>query len=150
MGYTQAALTRVLAPALPWSPPHFSDGTACVWRCCLPPWPMREASAPRKTRNQFKDSRSTPVEHLPLPNRGDSFEHRRDRQDDVPRDHSLVEHRAHLADPGIHVDFGAPQAQRGLTAHRHPMGALATLQATVFDIAHLVGISTPEHLRYQA
>jgi hypothetical protein len=30
------------------------------------------------------------------------------------------------------------------------MGALATLQATVFDIAHLVGISTPEHLRYQA
>src|SRR6266704_2877797 len=61
-----------------------------------------------------------------------------------------VEHRAHLADPGIHVDFGAPQAQRGLTAHRHPMGALSTLQATVFNIAHLVGISTPEPLRYQA
>src|SRR6266567_1736829 len=77
-------------------------------------------------------------------------EHRRARQDDVPIDHPLVEHRAHLADPGIHVDFGAPQAQRGLTAHRHPMGALSTLQATVFNIAHLVGISTPEPLRYQA
>src|SRR5216683_3662513 len=61
-------------------------------------------------------------------------EHRRDRQDDVPIDHSLVEHRAHLADPVIYVDFGAPQAQRGFTAHRHPMGALATLQATVFDV----------------
>src|SRR2546422_9674845 len=73
MGYKHAALTRILAPALPRSPPHCSDGTACVWRCCLPPWPLREAAALRKTRHQFTDSRSTPVEHLPLPNRGDSF-----------------------------------------------------------------------------
>src|SRR5216683_7763377 len=30
------------------------------------------------------------------------------------------------------------------------MGALTALQTAVLDIAHLVGISTPEHLRYQA
>src|SRR5215217_30840 len=66
MGDTHAALTRMLAPALPRSPPHFSDGTACVWRCCLSPWPMREASALRKTRNQFTGRRSTSVIHLLL------------------------------------------------------------------------------------
>jgi hypothetical protein len=55
----------MLAPALPRSPLHFSDGTACVWRCCLPPWPRREASARRKTRHQCTGRRSTPVIHLP-------------------------------------------------------------------------------------
>ena len=30
------------------------------------------------------------------------------------------------------------------------MGALTALQTAVLDIAHLVGISTPEHLGYQA
>src|SRR6266487_2772564 len=69
-------------------------------------------------------------------------EHRRHRQNDVPIDHPLVEHRAHLADPVIHVDFGASQAQRGFTANRHPMGTLATLQATVFDVPHLSRIAT--------
>ena len=38
-------------------------------------------------------------------------EQRRDRQDDVPIDHPLVEDLAHLADLGIDVDFGTPQAQ---------------------------------------
>ena len=35
-------------------------------------------------------------------------EHRRDRQDDVPVDHALMEDLAHLADPVIDVDFGTP------------------------------------------
>ena len=30
------------------------------------------------------------------------------------------------------------------------MGALTALQTAVLDLAHLVGISTPEHLGYQA
>ena len=34
-------------------------------------------------------------------------EHRRDRQDDMPIDHPLVEDLAHLADPVIDGDFGA-------------------------------------------
>ena len=63
-------LTRMLAPALPRSPPHLSAGTAGVWRCCLPPWPMREASARRKTRHQCTGRRSTPVIHLPHDNQG--------------------------------------------------------------------------------
>src|SRR2546428_13182937 len=33
--------------------PHFSARTALVCRYGLPPWPTREASALRKTRNQF-------------------------------------------------------------------------------------------------
>src|SRR5262249_13709273 len=35
-------------------------------------------------------------------------EHRRHRQNDMSIDHPFVEPRAHLADPGIHVDLGAP------------------------------------------
>src|SRR5262249_283199 len=45
---------------------HFSDGTVCVWRWCLPPWPMRAASALRKTRHQCTGRRATPVTHLLL------------------------------------------------------------------------------------
>ena len=55
IGYQHAALTRMRVPALPRSPPHFSDGTAGVWRGCLPSWPMREASARRNTRHQCKE-----------------------------------------------------------------------------------------------
>ena len=33
-------------------------------------------------------------------------EHRRDRQDNVPIDHALVEDLAHLTDPVVHGDFG--------------------------------------------
>ena len=77
-------------------------------------------------------------------------EHRRDRQDDVPIDDPLVEDLAHLADPVVDVDFGAPQAQRRFTAHRHQMLALATLQAAVFDIAHLLWVATRQHLGHQA
>src|SRR5215475_13726220 len=39
-------------------------------------------------------------------------EHRRDREDDVPIDHALMEDLADLADPVVDVDFRAPQAQR--------------------------------------
>ena len=76
-------------------------------------------------------------------------EHRRDRQDDMPIDDPCMEHLADLADPVIDVDFGTPQAQRRFAAHRHPMGALATLQATVFDIAHLLRVATRQHLGHQ-
>src|SRR5712691_2731030 len=71
-------------------------------------------------------------------------------QDDMSIDHPLVEDLAHLAHPIVNVDFGAPQAQRRFTAHRHPMGALSTLQAAVFDIAHLRRVTTLEHLGHKA
>src|SRR6266849_2036897 len=52
-GPKNAAITRIPNHALPRSPTHFSDRTALVCSGCLPPWPMREAPALRKTRNQF-------------------------------------------------------------------------------------------------
>src|SRR6266516_7422026 len=45
-----------LAYIVPRNAPHFSDRTAFVCPCCLSPSPMREASALRKTRNQFPSS----------------------------------------------------------------------------------------------
>jgi hypothetical protein len=76
-------------------------------------------------------------------------EHRGDRQDDVPINHALVEDPAHLADPVVHVDFRTTQAQRRLTAHRHQVLALATVQAAVCDIAHLFRVATRKHLGHQ-
>src|SRR6266851_9676173 len=38
-------------------------------------------------------------------------EHRRHHQDDMPIDDALMEDLAHLADPVVHRDFGAAQAQ---------------------------------------
>jgi hypothetical protein len=76
--------------------------------------------------------------------------HRRDRQDEMPRDPPLVEALAPLADPVIDGDFGAASAQRRWAAHRHPMRALTALQTAVLDLAHLVGLSPPEQLGYQA
>jgi hypothetical protein len=55
-GLKNAAITRIPDHALLRSPTHFSDRTALVCRGCLPPWPMREAPALRKTRNQFRGS----------------------------------------------------------------------------------------------
>ena len=77
-------------------------------------------------------------------------EHRRHRQDDVAIDHPRVEHSTHLAHPVVHVDFGAPQAQRRFAAHRHPMGPLTAVQAAVCDIAHQVRVPTRQHLGHQA
>src|SRR5262245_97494 len=77
-------------------------------------------------------------------------EHRRDRQDDVPIDDALMEALAHLADPVVHGDFGAPQAQRRLTAHRHQVLALATVQAAVLGIAYFFRVAARQHLGHQA
>src|SRR5712691_4427991 len=77
-------------------------------------------------------------------------EHRRHRQDNVPIDHPLVKDPAHLADPVVHGDFGAPQAQRRLTAHRHQVLALATVQAAVRDIAYFFRVAARQHLGHQA
>jgi DNA polymerase family A len=76
-------------------------------------------------------------------------EYRRHGQDDMTVDDALMEHLTDLADPGVDVDFGTAQAQRRFTAHRHPMSALPTLQTAVLDIAHRVGIPTPEHLVHE-
>ena len=76
--------------------------------------------------------------------------HRRDREDDMPIDHPRMEDPAHLADPVIDVDLGAAQAQGRFTTHRHQMLALATLQAAVFDIAHLLWVATRQHLGHEA
>ena len=61
-----------------------------------------------------------------------------------------MQHLTHVADPVIHVDCGAAQAQRRLTAHRDAMGALSTGQTPVCDRAHLRGITASEPLGYQA
>src|SRR6516164_3749746 len=61
-----------------------------------------------------------------------------------------MEDLAHLTDPVVHVDFGAAQAQRRLTAHRDEMFALATVETAVFDRAYLLGLPTPEHLINEA
>src|SRR5882724_13185329 len=42
---------------------HFSNRTAFVCRCCHTSWPMREASALRKTRNQFSLTSSFVCRH---------------------------------------------------------------------------------------
>src|SRR6188474_3202925 len=65
-------------------------------------------------------------------------------------DHPLVESLAHLALPVVHVDFGAPQAQRRFTTHGHQMLALTTVETPVLDIAHLVGVAAVEHLLHEA
>src|SRR5215831_9550629 len=31
--------SRAFSHLFPHGVPIFSDGAACVWRCCLPPWP---------------------------------------------------------------------------------------------------------------
>src|SRR6266852_3601661 len=77
-------------------------------------------------------------------------EHGRDREDDVTIDAPLVEDLAHLADPVVHRDFGAAQAQRRLTAHRHQVLPLAPVQAAVCNRAHLLRVATSEHLGHQA
>src|SRR5712691_7445046 len=60
-------------------------------------------------------------------------------------DDALMQHVADLADPVVDVHFGTTQAQRRFTAHRHAMCALSTVQTSVFDIAHLLRVTTPEH-----
>src|SRR5262249_48410679 len=75
--------------------------------------------------------------------------HRRHRQDDMPINDAFVEPPADLADPVVHGDFGAAQAQGGCAAHCHPMLPLTTVQTAVFDVAHLRGGATGKHLAHQ-
>jgi hypothetical protein len=77
-------------------------------------------------------------------------EHGRDRQDDVAIDDPLGEDLPHLAHPVGHGDFGTPQAQGRWTTHRHQRLPLATLQAAVFAVPHLLRVATPKHLGHQA
>ena len=77
-------------------------------------------------------------------------EHGRHRQDHVPRDHPLVKDPAHLVDPVIDRDFGTPQAQRRLTAPRHQVLALATVQAAIRDRAYFFRVAARQHLGHQA
>ena len=76
--------------------------------------------------------------------------HGRDCQEDVAREHPLVAYLAHLTHPVVDIHFGAPQAQRRLTAHRHSMLAHATWPAAVCARAHLLRVAPPEHRGYQA
>src|SRR5215510_7445649 len=76
-------------------------------------------------------------------------EHRRHRQDDMPINDAFVEPPADLADPVVHGDFGAAQAQGGFAAHCHHVLPLTTVQTAVFDVAHLRGLAPGEHLAYQ-
>jgi hypothetical protein len=48
------------------------------------------------------------------------------------------------------LDFGAPQAQRRLTAHRYQVLALVTVQTAVLDVSDLFRSATREHFRHQA
>src|SRR5262249_17432785 len=70
-------------------------------------------------------------------------------QDDMPINDAFVEHPADLADPVVHGDFGAAQAQGGFAAHRHPVLPLTTVQTAIFDVAHLRGVATGKHLAHQ-
>jgi hypothetical protein len=64
-------------------------------------------------------------------------------------DHPVVEHLTYLRDPVINIDFGTAQAQSGLTRHRDPMLALATMLTAILNIAHLIGIATAQHLLHK-
>jgi hypothetical protein len=61
-------------------------------------------------------------------------------------DEALMEPLTHMADKVIDIDFGASQAQGGFTAHGHDMVALSTIEASVLEIAALLGIAACEHL----
>jgi hypothetical protein len=61
-------------------------------------------------------------------------------------DDSLMEHLANLSHPLVDIDLGTSQAQRRLAAHGNEMFALTTMETSVCDIAHLLRITTPEHL----
>ena len=68
----------------------------------------------------------------------------------MPIDDALMENLTNLTDPVVHVNFGAPQAQRRFATHRYQVLPLAAVQAAVFDVPDLLRIATREHLRHQA
>ena len=61
-------------------------------------------------------------------------------------DDALMEPLAHVADKLIDIDFGTSQAQGGLTTHGDEVFALSTIEASVVEVADLLGIATAEHL----
>jgi len=67
-------------------------------------------------------------------------------QNDVTIDHPFMEHPTDLSDPVVDIDFRASQTERGLTAHRHEVFALATVLTAVLDVPHALGITAAEHL----
>src|SRR5881398_2495794 len=67
----------------------------------------------------------------------------------MPIDHALMEDLAHLTDPVVHVDLGAPQAQGRFATHRDEVLPLAAVQTAVCDVPDLFRIATREHLRHQ-
>jgi hypothetical protein len=64
-------------------------------------------------------------------------------------DDALMEVVTDVADKLIDVDFGASQAQGGLTTHGDEMFALATIEASMFEVSDLFRITTREHLVHQ-
>jgi hypothetical protein len=57
-----------------------------------------------------------------------------------------MKHLADLSDPIVDIDLGTSQAQRRLTAHGNQMLTLTTIETSVCDIVHLVGIAAVQHL----
>ena len=65
-------------------------------------------------------------------------------------DDARMEYRADGAHPVVNVAFGTAQAQGGFTTHGDAMFSLSTLQASIFEIADLVRLATPEHLVHES
>ena len=61
-------------------------------------------------------------------------------------DDALVEVVTEVADKVIDIDLGTSQAQRRFTAHGNEVLALSTIEASVVEVADLLGIATAEHL----
>src|SRR5262249_44597621 len=70
-------------------------------------------------------------------------------EDDLPGNDTRMQHPADLADPVVDVDFGAAQAQCGLTTHGDALRPLATMQTPIGDISYLLRMPAPEHLVYK-
>jgi hypothetical protein len=75
---------------------------------------------------------------------------RRPRQENGPLAPPLVQDPAHLPAPGVHRDWGAPPAQRRLTAQRHQVRALAPGPAALCARAQLRRVATREPLGHPA
>jgi hypothetical protein len=70
-------------------------------------------------------------------------------QDGVPIDDALMKLVTDLGDEVIDVDFGASQTQSGFTAHGNDVAALSTVEASIFGISDLFGVTTAEHLFHE-
>jgi hypothetical protein len=73
-------------------------------------------------------------------------QHRRQGENGVPIDDTLMEPVTDLADEVVDIDFSASQTQSRLTAHGDDMTALSTVEASILGISDLFRVSTGEHL----